>query len=633
MLTIGFDLGDGESAVALLPHDSALEPRMFDFGGTHSVLSAVGLLGGEIVIGDVAYLTEGVQSLCVRFKSRYLDDPEAAFDVERFARGVLDALVRAQVSLEDAQVVVGCPAGWDERARARYRGLLSRAGFPRVSIVTESRAAFLYARSAHDIGADPKLLKETTLVVDIGSSTTDFAYIVGGREQGVGTFGNVRLGGGVLDACILLEALLHSPDRRAIEAIFQECPSWYSYCEVEARKLKEIYFSNESAWDEDTPCTRTVRIYYDDPPLVLPLRLTPASIRHILSAPIEALGERSFCRTLEDALGGARQITQDAPPRLLLLTGGASRMAFFRDACQKTFPDAVLVSCPEPECSIARGLAYAGRVDQTMTAFRAEIGALLEGGLVERTVKSRLPELAGPLSSWLSGEMIEQAALPVVDAWRRGQIQRLSEMDAALAAYIEQMLSGEEAAARLTAITRAWTEDILALLQSQLLPICARYSVPAEEMHLTGIALDPHLSPLPDMPGTFALDYIGTLVALIAGLITGTVCGGGGVALVSAGPMGWLVGAILAMLAAFIGWTSARAKLLEANLPGPVRKLVPRAVLAWQMRAKRGDLQKLLYTAFSQETGEFATELCASVSQALRRAIAVLVDEAQMQLD
>ncbi len=633
MRTIGFDLGDGESAVALLAQDSALQPRMFDFGGTHSVLSAVGLLDGEIVIGDAAYLAEGVQSLCVRFKSRFLDDKEAAFDLERFARGVLDALVRAGVSLDDAQVIVGCPAGWDAAARSRYRGLLTRAGFPGVSIVTESRAAFLYARGARDIQADPALLRENTLVVDIGSSTTDFAYIVKGREQGIGTFGNVRLGGGVLDACILREALLHSPDRRAIEAVFRECPSWYSYCEVEARKLKEIYFSNESAWSEDAPCTRTVRIYYDTPPLTLPLRLTPGTIQHILGSPVEALGERSFRQTLGEALCGARQITQDAPPRLLLLTGGASRMTFFREACQEAFPDAALVCCPEPECSIARGLAYAGRVDAMMAAFRAEISALLEGGLVERTVRERLPGLARPLSAWLSQEMIERAALPVIDEWRNGRIERLSALDSMLAARIEQVLSQEEARAQLTAISRTWTEGVLQGLQSQLLPICARYSVPAEDMRLTNVAALPNPAVTPDMPGAFALDYIGTLVALIAGLIAGTLCGGSGVALVAAGPMGWLAGAILAMLAAFVGWTSARSLLRDANLPRPVRKLVPRSVLAWQMRGKQDELARLLLASFSDEQGDFAQKLCASVSSSLKDAISRLVDEAQMQLE
>ena len=97
MRIIGFDLGDGESAVSILTSDSVLHPRMFDFGGTKSILTAVGLLSGEIVIGDAAYLSEGVAGLCVRFKSRFLSDRETDYDVERFARGVLGALLRERL--------------------------------------------------------------------------------------------------------------------------------------------------------------------------------------------------------------------------------------------------------------------------------------------------------------------------------------------------------------------------------------------------------------------------------------------------------------------------------------------------------------------------------------------------------
>ena len=41
----------------------------------------------------------------------------------------------------------------------------------------------------------------------------------------------------------------------------------------------------------------------------------------------------------------------------MILTGGASRMAFFQQACREAFADALVVLCPEPEFSIARGLA------------------------------------------------------------------------------------------------------------------------------------------------------------------------------------------------------------------------------------------------------------------------------------
>ena len=69
-----------------------------------------------------------------------------------------------------------------------------RAGLREPQVISESRAAFLYAKYAKTVALDIDVLSKTALVIDIGSSTLDFAYIVDGRETGVGTFGETALG-------------------------------------------------------------------------------------------------------------------------------------------------------------------------------------------------------------------------------------------------------------------------------------------------------------------------------------------------------------------------------------------------------------------------------------------------------
>ena len=81
----------------------------------------------------------------------------------------------------------------------------------------------------------------------------------------------------------------------------------------------------------------------------------------MVEEPIAALGGRSFVGCLQDALRAAVEVSRECPPEVVILTGGASRMAFFQQACREAFADALVVLCPEPECSIARRLAYAGR--------------------------------------------------------------------------------------------------------------------------------------------------------------------------------------------------------------------------------------------------------------------------------
>ena len=97
--------------------------------------------------------------------------------------------------------------------------------------------------------------------------------------------------------------------------------------------------------------------------LMLELALDARAMEEIIRTPAAALGGRSFVTCLRDALNAAKTVSRACPPQAVILTGGASRMAFFREACRAAFDGSLIVLCPEPECSIARGLAYVGRVD------------------------------------------------------------------------------------------------------------------------------------------------------------------------------------------------------------------------------------------------------------------------------
>ena len=68
MRYIGFDMGDGESAVAIYQHGSGIEPIIQPIYGSRSLISAVGTLNGEVVIGEQAYTSTLSEGLSVRFQ-------------------------------------------------------------------------------------------------------------------------------------------------------------------------------------------------------------------------------------------------------------------------------------------------------------------------------------------------------------------------------------------------------------------------------------------------------------------------------------------------------------------------------------------------------------------------------------
>ena len=189
----GFDLGDAESAVARTQRNQgADEPQVLQVCDAQSFITAYARLSdGRLLIGESACYSADAIVRKVRFKSRFLSDAESAKDIRTFAAGVLSELIGSGnlVQGEECAVYVGCPAGWRKPDRERYREIFEETGYPPVRIVSESRAALISACLSRHLQVGYDILSKSVLVVDVGSSTTDFAFIESGREVELQTAG------------------------------------------------------------------------------------------------------------------------------------------------------------------------------------------------------------------------------------------------------------------------------------------------------------------------------------------------------------------------------------------------------------------------------------------------------------
>ena len=258
----GFDLGDAESAVTYLKKNEQMEPKVVPVRESGSFITAYARLRtGELLIGEEACYTPDATERRLRFKSRFLTDPSSARDIRSFAGGVLGELYMSGglIKGEDCCFYIGCPAGWDRSQRERYREIFENAGFPPVRIISESRAALISACQSRHFQVGYDILSRPVLVVDMGSSTTDFAYISSGREVELQTAGEVALGGGIMDELLLDASVEASPDKDELRRVFEQSPPWRTYCEFAARRLKEKYFADEDYW-RDKGCTQTVTV-------------------------------------------------------------------------------------------------------------------------------------------------------------------------------------------------------------------------------------------------------------------------------------------------------------------------------------------------------------------------------------
>ena len=632
MKILGFDLGDGESAVALLDGESTVEPRMMPLFGRASILSAVGMREGRIVVGEEANVLAGAQDVKVRFKSRYLTDASAPGDVRAFAQGVM-AQLRTQEPALMAQVsrtVVGCPAGWGEGRRQQYAALMESAGFPNVHVVPESRAAFLYARHARGLRVSPELMQHSAMVIDIGSSTTDFAYIVDGHQQDQALFGDTNLGGGLLDELILRRSVELSPDRDELLRVMEESPAWRSYCELEARRLKERYFLDEAKWQAQGLATQLVVCY--DQTLMLRLELDAQAVEEIIHTPVAALGGRSFVDAMEQSLRAAKEISSACPPQVVILTGGASRMTFFAEACRAAFGGSLMVLCPEPECSIARGLAYAGRVDERLKVFREEVASIAKGDRLSALVSGSIHELYTPLARIMVGAA-RQEAMETIALWKRGGIDTIEELERVLAERVEASVESDEVKTQIAAQLQEWTDRLMSRMEGELTALCQRCGVPPERMSLRGAPVHAGLGKVRvSVMDAMGMDMLSSLLGVVLAVVGANICGGGGVALLGSGPVGVIVGAVGGLMLTFLGKDGMEKMLRTMKTPILMRQLVLDFTVVSGLDRQQEKMERSIIESLADPRSGFAGKLCESLAATLGEQMERMARGAEMSI-
>ena len=605
----GFDLGDAESAVSVLQKEKTALPQVLSVRSAKSFITAYARLKNqELIIGEDACYNPDAVERKLRFKSRFLVDKESETDIRRFAAGVLGELYQNGdlIQNEDCCFYIGCPAGWDRIARERYRAVFERLGYPPVRIISESRAALVSACQSKHLQVGYDILAHPVLVVDIGSSTTDFAYIAGGREVELQTAGEVFLGGGIMDEILLEEGLAASSDEKALRAVFAESEPWRSYCEFAARRLKEKYFADEEYW-KDRECLENIRVYYDTP-LNLTLRMDQETADRLLNKNWPRLDGRSFHDVFVSSLRETRQHIAGELPELIFLTGGVSRLPLIASWCREVYPEAVTITESQPEFSVARGLSYCGRIDEELRAFQKELNDLIDSTAVEKIVARHINDLYKLAVDTLTGPIIENAVLPVIDRWREGEIQRLAEIDGILQKEIEAWLHTEDARKLLAKPVSTWLKPVAYDLEEYTLPICARHNVPYRALSLTSYLalsdIDIHL----DTKNVFAVKETTWMIDTIVSILVGLLCGGSGIVLIAEGLPGIIAGAVISLLVLFLGKDRMQDALLQANVPVPVRKLLPKRYFVSRMEKLTDEIRQSFYESLEKEKNDEITD-------------------------
>lgn len=631
----GFDLGDAESAVTRLEKDKDTVPQVLSINDVKSFITAYAMLrDGRLIIGEEACYHPDAMIRKERFKSRFLTDPETSKHVTSFASGVLGELYLSGqlIQGDDCCFYIGCPAGWDRVAREEYRMIFEKAGYPPVKIISESRAALVSACQSKHLQVGYDILNKPVLVVDIGSSTTDFAYIMGGREVELKTGGEVFLGGGIMDEILLEESVRMSPSERKIRKIFEESDPWHSYCDFAARKLKEKYFSDQEYWKVNE-CTQSVSIHQGMMPVRLVLRMNESIADQLLNKKVDRLGNKSFREVFIESLRQAKDAITDRQPELIFLTGGVSKMAVIREWCRQVFPDAVVISSAEPEFSVASGLSWCGKIDDELRQFKEEIARLVESSNVEKIVESHINELYHDAVEAMVEPILEHVALPVTERWRSGSIEKLSDIDVVMAEEIDTYMHTDEARALLTKPVAKWLKNISYELEEYTMPICVKHNVPYSALSLNSYLSMSDIEINVEAKSLFAVSEITWLIDATVSIVIGLLCGGSGVALISSGLPGIVAGAVVSLLILALGKEKMQTMLLNTKLPKAMRRIIPRSYLRARLDVISNEVKNSLYAKLEQEKNDEITErLVKEISLQIEQCLAKMAEVVEIPL-
>lgn len=621
---IGYDLGHGETAIARAWARSAREPEILEHAGERSFVTAVARDKSGVRIGagavSLAALGNGKTEIWTKFKSRDLTDETTRLPTRLFTQALMSDL-EADKKIEGkakSRFIVGCPSGWSEGDREAYAELMRESGLTHVRIVPESRAALMTALEQGYLSLEAA--RARVLIVDIGSSTTDFTWCVDLKAEDVGH--NV-LGSGLLDTLIFDRNLARQTHRAKIEKLIAKFPWYRPILEYWCRLAKEQYFNGSG-----TPVETIHRLPVAGG-VLFEIRIDEDDEHHILNAPIKELNGFSWPETFDYALNEAVEQLEGREPETVLLTGGASRLPLVAPACEKAFPNARVVRGAEPEFAIARGLAWLGRFEHLYTSFTTAIEALVaQDGPIRAKAEAASRQLGQLIAPVLVDALIEACVLPAFADWRRGEIKTQADIDENLNQRVRNWLASPASGQALRPVIEDWFAGFQRQIEEITDPLCREHNLPAMVLSLddsTHIAR--HLEALElKAPQVTTLEsdtaLAGTTLSTL--LISALLAQAHLLAPLLANPLVLVIGGVIGVGGFFASKTALKGKMRNSNLPKPVRMMVTEARVRRIAKRARPDMIHSIEKAW---TAEAASRFAEELTQTLKKAFLERADE------
>ncbi|MEZ6234372.1 MAG: hypothetical protein R3B68_09295 [Phycisphaerales bacterium] len=576
---LAVDLGAGETAVAWYPrqrHEKSGGPEMLFLDGEYPAWITAYSENGDGSLGEIGWTAVSharrnpQASFHTAFKARPDTDGIAGNHLRRYC----ELLLKKVAALPDRAgpwiLCVGCPSGWSPGEMDKYKKELSgcHQSAVDVMVIRESRAAMHQALAQLEMRPE-SAEASGTLVIDVGSSTTDVTLIRGIDEI---VDSGAEIGAGLLDEAILecLPEWLHGASERG--AVRGAQGKHRSGLLAECRRAKERYFhhlwgGNTDQWRQPIPEVEQqaegqsdrVTVLDDDGRAVkIGVLLEYPQMQQVLGTPIAALGGRTWPEAFRDfLLTIPERLKYEASPERIVLTGGGAKMSFVQQLVREAFPHAQVLSAGDPSCMIAKGLALAGDRLLACQTFGQTMPRVLEDHLLP-TLKKLFETYLDGLAKDYASQLYEDAIKPEIQDWTTGVNASIADTEGYIKSRVRKWLASEvpkgiwerRTKKLLGDTARTWCD------QPDVAAACAKFKINPKTLLSGDLGSDGSLGDL-KMPATLSdpdemipdIDGVGSSIVASVGTALAIAIAAMKAPLLLMGPIGWAVLALVALAA------------------------------------------------------------------------------------
>lgn len=548
------------------------------------------------------------------FKQRIPFNKRAETEAELFLNALFTNLDKQKIFdiknfINNTEMACGVPSKTHKTHSEKMIAILSKIIGRTPVLIEEPLGALYYHIVRKDITKEDG--RGGVLVIDFGGGTLDLAYIKNFKIQKV--WGSPVIGGVLFDD--LFYTLFLQQNKGVKSLVEREGLSGYLRT-VFFKNLKEKY-SVLHATSEHTQMNENIVFgQHSYGSLSIPDfdYLYEQMVNYKMSDELRHdLKGSDYSKSLEfdncihlpniissEVLKGNKEF--DIKPdtiSLIILTGGSSRWKFFVDMIEREFPYTRIVASSDPESTISRGLGlsysaklYEKRVRAELSANKDDLEKRLEG-TYRKVFKDALNQYTQTVYSIFSTvidrvitKFIKEggAIIDLENQMIKGFYDRQKELESLNDGFLKEINHQIDQSTK-KELSRWFNRSLISY------ELLNKNSLPSNQLAETTT----DINPLKDM----IFNMITAISSLVIGLFSGAILGGGGIALLASGPLGWLggfIGGIVLAVASAMGLKKpVTEKMKKIHIPKWVLKILNVSKKRLVKKAKQrleADLQK-----------------------------------------